>query len=1014
MKSRGSEWSRWDLHVHSPDSLVHHYGAGGVDPWEAFISDLEALPAEFRAIGINDYLFLDGYRKALRYRADGRLANIDLVLPVLELRLNHFGGTDGDLSRINLHVLFSDELDPDVIQSQFINGLKCDVTLLPDDVRGKWRSLLTRQSLESLGAAVKKSLPDEHARNAGSDLAEGFNNFNVELTNVLDLLENPDFRHKYFLAVGKIEWADFKWTKQSIAFKKTLINRPHFVFTAADTPGRFARSRERLQKEEVNDRLLDSSDAHQLSTSTEPNRIGNSFTWINALPTFEGLRHAYYEYDTRVFVGDQPAKLGSVRGRPTQHIDSVRVHPVADEAVSPEFRVDLPLNPGFVAVVGNKGKGKSALTDVLGLLGDSRRSTDYSFLNRTRFRDPKANLARKHEATLTWVSGVEVVRGLDDDTDGSAAEAIQYLPQNFLESVCNEGPGSDDRFSRELGDVIFSHVPEADRLGTSSLDDLVSTRTDATRRRMQILRDELSTTTRQIIELEQQLDPVARGLLENLLRDKEGELAAHDACKPALVEPPSDSNSEQSDLEQKIEVVRANVVALEAELRRLQIEANKKSRLLDRARELGKELDNFRHQFESFSERVAPLARELGLDATRMVRVTIDTSALDELRSRVELERILAFQQLSPDDTGTAARRASETLAELEVLESELDAPQRAYQNYLTQMVAWEKQRSALVGSPATPETLENFKYRLEQLGTAPDRLSALRRRRMEQSLAIHAQQLEVAAWLREVHQPVQRFIDEHPVVRDRFNLAFEVTIVQKRLPDRFFAMINRQVSGSYAGTEDGAARLAAAIEGTDFNDPSAVQAFLQLVEGDLHNDNRPGRKAKATLASEQLRKGATEQGLFDLVFGLDYLEPEFWLRSDERPISQLSPGQRGTLLLLFYLLVDRSSRPIVLDQPEENLDNQTVHELLVPAIAEARTHRQVIAVTHNPNLAVVGDADQVVVAEMTSDVFRYVSGAIEDPAINRRIVAILEGTWPAFQNRRDKYTPTSVLDSEV
>lgn len=162
---------------------------------------------------------------------------------------------------------------------------------------------------------------------------------------------------------------------------------------------------------------------------------------------------------------------------------------------------------------------------------------------------------------------------------------------------------------------------------------------------------------------------------------------------------------------------------------------------------------------------------------------------------------------------------------------------------------------------------------------------------------------------------------------------------------------------------------------------------------------------------SEQLRKGGTAQAVYELIFGLDYLTATFSLESDGRPLSQLSPGQRGTLLLLFYLLVDKSHRPIVLDQPEENLDNQTVHELLVPAIAEARKWRQVIAVTHNPNLAVVGDADQVIVAEMTGGQFRYFSGAIEDPRINGRIVEILEGTWPAFQNRSDKYTPTSVAD---
>jgi ATPase subunit of ABC transporter with duplicated ATPase domains len=223
--------------------------------------------------------------------------------------------------------------------------------------------------------------------------------------------------------------------------------------------------------------------------------------------------------------------------------------------------------------------------------------------------------------------------------------------------------------------------------------------------------------------------------------------------------------------------------------------------------------------------------------------------------------------------------------------------------------------------------------------------------------------------------------------------------------------MVNRQVNGSFAGADEGNARLAQAIAATDFNERAGVEQFLAALDDDLRHDNRPGRKRKPTGIKEQLRKGATAQRVYELIYGLEYLTAEFWLESDARPISQLSPGQRGTLLLLFYLLVDKSRRPIVLDQPEENLDNQTVHELLVPAIAEARRSRQVIAVTHNPNLAVVGDADQVIVAEMTAQKFHYVSGAIEDPEINGRIVEILEGTWPAFQNRRDKYTPTSVLD---
>jgi predicted ATPase len=128
-----------------------------------------------------------------------------------------------------------------------------------------------------------------------------------------------------------------------------------------------------------------------------------------------------------------------------------------------------------------------------------------------------------------------------------------------------------------------------------------------------------------------------------------------------------------------------------------------------------------------------------------------------------------------------------------------------------------------------------------------------------------------------------------------------------------------------------------------------------------------------------------------------------------DKELEQLSPGERGTLLLIFYLLVDKDDTPLVIDQPEENLDNQTVYELLVPCIKEAKQRRQIIIVTHNPNLAVVCDAEQVIRATLDKKAnyqMRYESGAIENPLINKAIVDVLEGTMPAFHNRDSKYLP--------
>jgi len=83
-------------------------------------------------IGINDYIFIDGYRRILQEKSNGRLNNIDLILPVIELRLDKFGGTESSLSRVNFHIIFSNELDPEIIQEQFLNAIRSGYRLTPE------------------------------------------------------------------------------------------------------------------------------------------------------------------------------------------------------------------------------------------------------------------------------------------------------------------------------------------------------------------------------------------------------------------------------------------------------------------------------------------------------------------------------------------------------------------------------------------------------------------------------------------------------------------------------------------------------------------------------------------------------------------------------------------------------------------------------------------------------------------------------------------------------------------
>jgi energy-coupling factor transporter ATP-binding protein EcfA2 len=109
---------------------------------------------------------------------------------------------------------------------------------------------------------------------------------------------------------------------------------------------------------------------------------------------------------------------------------------VAKQRADPWFDCDIELNPDMIAIIGNKGSGKSALADILALAGETSRYDDFSFLDKKKFREKK--LAANFEVTATWEDGTETVHNLQDDPDPNRPENIKYIPQTYLETVCTE------------------------------------------------------------------------------------------------------------------------------------------------------------------------------------------------------------------------------------------------------------------------------------------------------------------------------------------------------------------------------------------------------------------------------------------------------------------------------------------------------------------------------------------------------------------------------------------------
>ncbi len=1021
----GSTWKKWDLHVHTPSSVVHNYQGAPDDAWQAFLLDLEALPPEFKVIGINDYIFIDGYERVRKAKLEqGRLKNIDLILPVIELRLDKFAGVvkkdkDGTYSqsgwnRINLHIVF-DALDPEVIRQQFLGSLAPCYDLIPDStyLKGKWKGVITRDSLAELGQMIIDSAPVDKQGDYASPLQEGFNNLCVSLEKVLEALDKHYLSGKYLIAVGKTEWDNLKWDDQSIAEKRNIINKADLVFTASANPVAYAAARKKLTESNVKNTLLDCSDAHALSSSADKDRVGNCFTWIKADPTFDGLLQALTEFEDRVFVGDAPPKRLLVEGNRTKYASKIRVNRKPGSTLADTwFDVELPLSYDLVAIIGNKGSGKSALADIAALAGDTKNFKSFSFLKDSRFRNPRNKLAHHFVGTLGWLDGTESERQLDQDPADTSVERVKYLPQSYLETLCNElGEGGSSTFDTELRKIIYTHVPEDARLGYNSMDELLNFKVaEIERARGQVLK-EISKANADILQTEKRLTPEFKQSLQEQLDAKVAELTALDGAKPAQVEDPTASDAAQEESKaaaEKIETLESELKKLREEEKQLRdkkaAQAKQQAVLIRITQAIG----NHKKAHDQFVAELAKMLAEVDGDmkASDLVDLKSDTKKIEEL-SKAAKDSISAIDAaLANQEPAGLNKRREAAEAGVAEIKSKLGEKQRLFIIFKEQVAKWERAKEELVGSKEKAQSIEWFKAEIASLESLPAKLVALKASRVELAKRVHEQIVKTVEEYRRLYEPVQEFVKSAAQMDMHLPLDFDVRIEESNFQEQFFAKINRQSRGSFSGVDESNQLMRGLLKEINFGEVDSTLKFLNTIDDMLHFDRREsggGREAKIV---DQLRRGGEPQDIFDYLFGMSYLTPRYSLTFDKQEISQLSPGERGLLLLVFYLLVDKDDIPIVIDQPEENLDNQTIFKVLVKCIKAAKQRRQVIMVTHNPNLAVVCDAEQIICAtcDKSTNTFNYISGGIESPEIKARVVQILEGTEPAFMNRKQKY----------
>ncbi len=1024
--SRGSEWRRWDLQVHTPYSILNNgFGNNFEDYAKALL--LKAVEKKISAIGVTDYFSIDGY-KSLKAFIDNKPQLIELVgpdvatkaqaillLPNIEFRTSVIvTRPNGQDSRVNFHVIFSNEITTEDIEEHFLRELKFTAESNPDSPDEVWS--LTRANLENLGQRLKA----QHDVFQGkSDLFIGMMNAVISHEMVTKVLERQisRFRDRFLIVVPADEdLSQCNWNGQGHLTRKLYIQKAHMLFSSSAGTRAFGLGKTHPTEQDFLKEFrtlkpcIHGSDAHDYQSLFES--AEKRFTWIKADPTFQGLRLLLNEPEDRIYIGEVPPSIKRVLTRPTRVVDTLNISKRPGTSFPEKwFDCSLPLNPELVAIIGNKGSGKSALADVLGLLGNTPRHGSFSFLREDRFRDQKNNKAKHFHTSLKWLDQTpEGPVSLDWDPTPEAVEKIRYIPQNYLEEICNElGKGS--RFYAELQQVIFSHVPEAEQLGFDTLDDLLEHRGAEIKKAINILIVELRDLNKQIVTLEERLSPQHKKTLDLQLTERRRELKAHEQSKPT--EPPKpevDQTLQQQSKEfsEALEQKQKLLSKIESQIKQLHERDSQLAKRKTSAQKFLEKLRNLQRQVDGLLSDAAGDFAELNLKPTNIVVLKVNVAPVEEIINEVDTERATIRRRLNAEEEESLEHKHRALTEEIQELKTKLTAPQQEYQAYLQKLKDWHIAKEKIMGSMQLVGTIVHLENSLKDLDEVPKKLQTLFRLRNRKALEIYREKQMLRMYYETSYGAVQEFLSHHPLTAgERFQVTFNVAMVQSGLSDSFLAKVNQRKTGSFMGVDEGTAELKQLVDATNWDSALGTLRFIRRLINKLRKYN--GKKMEIRDQLNKSNQGDSLQELYDFIFSLEYLSPIYRLTWEGKGLEQLSPGERGNLLLIFYLLVDRDDIPLVIDQPEENLDNQTVVRTLVPCMKDAKKRRQIVMVTHNPNLAVVCDAEQIVYAEIHKDrdnEVTYLSGSIEDPLINQKIVDVLEGTRPAFDMRDSKYLP--------
>lgn len=907
---RGSEWGKWDLHVHTPASF--HYEYDGADTFSKIIKKINE--SDIVAFAITDYFTLDGYKELVKNKYGIKKT----LLPGIELRLedsllpSRHDRTDESDTPINIQLIFDN--DPEIFAKieEFVSNLEFNDF-------NEVSNALTKENIIALGRQTHREIDEQSA------YIEGCKKIRISKKKIVDTLREKGLSNKLLIVLPYEKYGGIdpinpdndsliksRFTKMAHIMESSKKEQIDFFL------GNTEILRYVLQTGKKNPKFVNfigkPKPSIQGSDSHHPDTVAvfkeNKFCWIKADPTFEGLKQIIYEPEDRVKIQEL---------KPEEKSDYNIIDRVEYKNFSGTEKQVVYFNQNLNSIIGSRATGKSNLLRNIAFSIDPEQCREKSveLKDFLQLKDFNVFWRDKKENTLT----------LGEDKE----KGILFIPQRYL------------------GELVYERGSQFDKFLTSLFEN----------------KDDFSQALQNYRKFENENILEMTSLIRELL---------------AVRESGREKQSKVKKLGKKEEI--------ESEIKKIDLKLNEINKTEKKI--TSKELESYKL-----------LTTDKSKQERTLKILDRDITSLGLLREEelITAEKVFEFEFSQKYREKIEKKlKESDELFKKEFIELEIDNLKKDKNKLEKAISGIEAELKPL------REKVEKHQALVELTKSLQDKKEALR------SIVSLKKELDE---LRKIYESKQiETVEKYFLFNEQYrNLKLDIGVLE-------FSVV--EITTSF----DEGLFKSFIEENINYHNSTAFRKDEQKTYGEannflndpvqwLYNKNQFSKLLRQLLlgilsGNLLLKSGRDEESilieLFKNRFKVNFLKSIKNKKGDE--FEDMSDGEKALALLEFIFKFDDYNYPVLIDQPEDDLDAKTISKHIVDFIKKEKTKRQILVASHNANLVVCGDSEEVIVSNKSggrNPNFKYPYGAIENQTIRDEIIEILEGGKEALAKRRDK-----------